>query len=236
MNRLAISKRVCVSLLGSALLVLSVGCPFGGISTPTDTTTRLQDSRIGLTIAGSTTTGTATVLAVLVDDRGRPVDLEDDQSIEVNDTELERDSDGRYSATVDISDSYVLRVREPTRGVEETTLATPTQFQITAPLSTDIVSLSGFTINWDQVNAAFDTTVRISQSVLGVDRSEEFGPSPDSGSQSVTSDDLVNWQHGGDITLTISVVKQARQTNVAGFENADVSVELTATVVTTPGP
>jgi hypothetical protein len=230
--------RHTLALIAILALVAGVaGCFFpGGGGVIPDTTSRLQDARIGLTIAGSRTTGEAIVLAVLVDDQGLPVDLEGEQAIEVNDQALTKSADGRYGATIPVAESYVLRVREPTRGVEETTLVTPALFEITSPLADAIVSLGGFTITWDQINAAFDTTIRVSQTVLGTDRMQTFGPAPDSGTQTVENSDLPNWQHGTGITMTISVTKQARQTNVAGFDNADVSVELTTTVVVTPGP
>lgn len=58
------TPRKNVSLALSGLLVtlslLVTGCPYGGLpggGGDGDTTSKLQDARIGLTIAGSTTTG-----------------------------------------------------------------------------------------------------------------------------------------------------------------------------------
>ena len=100
-------------------------------------------------ISQTSTDSQATVIATITDGDGNYVELSDDQAVAVNQRNLSGPgSNGQYTKTVPVSDNYTVTVTEPSRGVENTTIDAPADFEITSPTDGQGVSLSGFTLNW----------------------------------------------------------------------------------------
>src|SRR5690606_33268128 len=119
------------------------------------------------------------------------VRLEDGQQVAVNDEAL-RGTRGTFAAAVDAADVYTIQVTDPRRGTDETDIAEPPLFEITAPGDGGEASLSGFTIEWDGADDTFDVEVDIEQRLLGDRLTLALGPITDEGSVVVGSGDIAD--------------------------------------------
>jgi hypothetical protein len=180
---------------------------------------------------------TADVTATITDSLGRPVTLTSDRAVKVNDVSLSGpDADDEFTASVDAADQYKIKVVEPTRGIEETVIDTPTDFEITSPADHGAVSLSGFKLKWSRANSRLQVRIKLSQTFDGT-QTRNFGPYTDTGSREFTQEDLnPPFGHGGDLTLSITVTKINTTNNVNGFNSGTASVRLSTTRVARPGP
>lgn len=179
--------------------------------------------------------GDALVTASITDRYGRPVRLDDDQLVSINDVGLAGpDSAGQYTATVAAAAAYTITVREPTRGVESTVAAAPRAFRITAPADGGPASLSGFTLTWSAASSGLQAGVELRQTFAGTTQVEKFGPFVDTGSLILAAGDLRHFVQGAD--LLIAVTKVDTLAGIAGFESGTVSVRVAAVRVATPAP
>ena len=179
---------------------------------------------------------TADVTATITDSLGRPVTLTSDRAVKVNDVSLSGpDADDEFTASVDAADQYEIKVVEPTRGIEETVIDTPTDFEITSPADDGAVSLSGFTLKWSKANSRLQVRIKLSQTFDGT-QTRNFGPYTDTGSREFTQEDLTPFGHGGDLTLSITVTKINTTNDVNGFNSGTASLRLSTTRVARPGP
>ncbi len=177
----------------------------------------------------------ASVAARVTDRHGDTVEFGPDQGMSVNGVALTGpDGDGEYVASVPAAAQYVISVSEPTRGVFETTVDAPADFQITSPAAGATASLSGFQVSWSAAESGVQTTVELSQTLLGLGRLKTLGPVPDSGALDVSADDLRSFQQGTDLTVTVTRVNDSLA--VTGLRSAAVSVQRWASVSVVPGP
>lgn len=177
----------------------------------------------------------AEVSATITDSLGRAIDFDSGQAVEINGVELDGPSaSGQFTAEVDAADEYVVRVDEPTRGVENTTVVAPGEFAITSPAAGGGASLSGFTLTWSPADERYQVQMKFSQTIFGAREEAEFGPFTDTGSRTFNADDLQGFRQGAN--LTISVTRIHTVANVAGFKTGTASAGVTATVIATPEP
>ncbi|MBN2445992.1 MAG: hypothetical protein JXO22_04670 [Phycisphaerae bacterium] len=223
--------RATLLVTTSVVLCLGLGCSIS-IDTP-GSGTPLDETHLDMTIAGSVSTGQAEVDAKIT--AGWTIELDEGQAIYINGQVLTGpNSSNEYVATVTNATEYTIEVIDPTVGADVTTIAAPATFDITAPAAGAAASLSGFTVTWSDPDPAQDVLVTVSQSIFGVQRDREFGPFADTGSLTLSADNLRSFGQGAQ--LLISVTKIRERTGINGFQSADVSVELTRTVLVTPGP
>ena len=176
----------------------------------------------------------ADVLACFTDNYGRTITLQNGQSVAVNARTLTGPIGGYYARTVTAADSYTVTVNEPTRGVLDTAIASPGGFTITAPAAGEIVSLQGFTVSWSSPDPELDVGVTLSQTLLGQEQTEEFGPFADSGVCTFDDDDLISFGQGVNLNITVTRIRE--QLSIDGFNSGELSVEHARTVTATPGP
>lgn len=176
----------------------------------------------------------ADVMMELRDSRGRLVTLNEDQSISVGGRELMQDGPGALSATINAGNSYEIVVREPTRGVERTTISGPASFAVIDPPSGGDISLSGFTLRWSNAGANRAIRVRITQDIFDEVRSETFSRDADAGELELDVADLSEFVQGAD--LVIEVTKIAETDSVNGLGSALVNIERSVRRTATPTP
>ena len=228
------SVRAWIAICFGGSLCLALAC----YGLPTDgwtTTTELDRANCTMTIIESD--GQAEINARFTKSIGLQVELADDQSVAVNDTLLTGpDDDHKYIATIDQADQYVITVTEPTRGVETTTVEPPAAFEITSPADGQDASLSGFTVTWSNADAACSVLVRLTQSIFGQEYEFIGSALSDSGSFTLTADDLWEggFQQGADLTVMVTRIKEVSGIN--GFLTSQVSVARSQTVQLVPAP
>ncbi len=238
------ARGAVVLVLLATVVVLNPGVSCRIVPTPPDGNTNnnsggsfgvraaLDDTDATITIVQESGSSNATVSAAITDSRGRGVDLSDDQDVEVNGRSLQGEG-GDYERTVTAANEYTITVREPTRGVEQSTVTGPVAFAVISPASGESASLSGFTLTWSQRNANLQVRVRISQTIFNENRVENFGPFADTGELVLTLADLSDFRQGAD--LLIEVTKESRDATVDGFDSAEVTVMRSATRTVSPG-
>lgn len=214
---------VAVASLWCTGVTCTVTWPDDGIGS---TTKPLNQAHATISISRLAGASQVTATAVLEDDLGRTVVLDDDQAVRVNNTALSGPSGGQYSATLTAAGDYIVAVQEPTRGVEYTTVTSPADFTVSSPAAFDGVSLSGFTVTWSNASAQAQVIVELSQWLGGTRVVENFGPFSDTGTRSFDATDLRDFRQGA--TLTITITKFNTRSSIAGF----ASGTLQATVVT----
>lgn len=222
-------------LLSCLLLVVSMGqtCSINigvGGNTPLD---EADASIIISRIANNTSAAvSATIRSGFVGLR-----LGEDQEITVNGEKLnDTGFSGTFGATVDAASQYTVTVREPTRGIEDTTISEPADFEITSPGNGGVASLSGFTINWSNPNASLQVEVKLTQTLLDEQLELELDPFTDTGSVDISSTDIQNAGFGQGADLIIRVTKINERNSIGGFGQGVLQARLTKTSAATPGP
>jgi hypothetical protein len=166
---------------------------------------------------------------------GVPIALSDGQQLAVNDEPLTRvQGSFVYTASVALADTYVVSVTEPTRGVETTSVDGPAAFTITSPTAGQGASLSGFTISWSNADAALEVAVHVSQTILGQVHAFLDVLESDSGSFTLGTSDLSDFQQGADMTITVARSETVEGLN--GFSAARISLIRSESVEITPAP
>ncbi len=185
---------------------------------------------IGQTAGGVT----ADIDARITDSIGRTVIMQSDQAVLVNGTALGGPNyDGKYTVTIPAADQYTVTVREPTRGVQTTTIS-PTPFDITSPAVGAPASLSGFALAWSNVDPRLQTTIELSQTRGGYKRTQTFGPFADSGGYTFTAADLRYFVQGEN--LIIAVTKANTLGSIAGFHSGTLVSRVWAIRPVSPAP
>lgn len=196
--------------------------------------TPLNAARARITLSQDADSNQAVLTIVLRDDRNRAVLLGQDQAIEVNGLPVESVGSGRYERTLDASGAYEFTVREPTRGVERTTLNGPSAFEITQPIGGGPASLSGFTLSWSATDASLAIRVLLSQAVFDGTRTQTLRADSDAGSLSLSLSDLSQFVQGAD--LRVRLTKIATGGSVAGFASSMVELERSDEIAVSPAP
>lgn len=211
----------------AAVCTMLVGCGPGGSFTAT---IPLDQATGVLTIRQSSTE--TSILAVLTNSLGTPVELEDGQAVYVNAIALDETGiTGLYRATIELADSYTIRVHEPTRGVSTTEVIPPAAFEITSHADNAQASLSGFTLTWSNADPSLQVRIELQQNFNNTER--ELDPVTDSGTYTLSPDDLQGFQQGDNLVLTLI---KSGTTNVNGFDNGQVTVERSTQVILSPAP
>ncbi len=231
----AVTLLLAFSMGGSCSISISQGADddnngSGSSGTPLDQTT--------LTLSISRTVGDeeADVAATIKDSRSRSVTLTSGQAVEVNGATLDGPTGGVYDSEVAAASEYAVVVREPTIGVQTTTIASPADFEVTSHAENAGASLSGFTLEWSGADESQQVSIKLSQTAQGSTRSETFGPLTDDGSHTLAATDLSDFVHGTNVTLTIEITKTRSTTSINGVKAGTLSTELTATRTVVPRP
>ncbi len=163
--------------------------------------------------------------------------LGEDQRIRVNGRELTSTGpSGQYGALTDAAAQYIISVREPTRGIEETTVSPPLGFQITSPADGAAASLSGFTLQWTGADPDLLVRVKLTQILLDDPLKLDLGVFQDSGSVELTSAQLQDAGFGQGADLTVELTKINEFDDVAGFRSGAAHVRRTKSITVAPGP
>jgi hypothetical protein len=183
--------------------------------------TTLDQANATLTIVQEAGGSEADVTAELTDENGVTLELQGEQAVLVNGQALDGpDSDDVYTATIEADSEYVIAVREPTRGVEETTVDAPGDFEVTSPVEGGGAPLSGFTLEWSNPNNLLTVRIKISQTLFGETESVTFGPFTDTGSREFDVADLEPFRQGADLVITVTKINA--RASVSGFDTATV--------------
>ena len=201
---------------------------------PFSSRTPLDRVRAEIEINQDADANNATIRMVLRDGFSRLVQLSADQGIEIDGNALASVSTGVFERSLPIADSYSITVREPTRGVETSTITAPGPFGITSPALGGGASLSGFNLTWNGVNATLDVEVQLRQDVLDRVRTTVIEDEPDDGALALVLLDLEDFVQGAPLEIEFS--KVASQSSIAGFSSAEVTVRRTIGWSVTPGP
>ena len=227
-----------LALFGVAALAAAAACRItivpGDDDGPIGTRTPLDRVRAEVTISQDFGENEATVTAELTGGFGFAFSLSADQSIEVNNEELQPRGNGVYRATVPLADDYVITVREPTRGVEQTTVAGPPAFAIASPTSGSAASLSGFEVVWTGADDELEVEMSLSQTAFNRERTEEFGPVADEGQFELAAADLSPFVQGA--LLRIEVQKTSVSTAIAGLGTSTLRISRIEAVDVIPAP
>jgi hypothetical protein len=218
-------------------LALALVCMSGqvcGVRVNVNTGTTLDDASAIVTIRRTAGQPQATVEASFT--RGfANVNLTDEQSITINGEDFNR-TGSTFFASIDASSTYTLVVREPTRGVESTTVSEPGDFEITSPASGGTASLSGFIVEWTNADPNLQIEIRIAQTLLGDPKSLSIGPIGDTGAATITDAQIASAGFGQGAPLTIAVTRVNEETNVNGFASGILQVRLTKSTTANTGP
>jgi len=230
-------KRIimCITVLA---LCAGLRLEFSCVARPdgsNDDYVQLDDADADIRITRSITDAEAVVSAMIIDAAGHPVVLQDGQAVSVNTRALlGPDADGEYSRTVAAANEYKITVSEPTRGVQETTVASPAAFEITSPPADGTASLAGFALTWSNVDPSLKVTIDFRQVLLGQQKSQSFALAEDTGTATFTAADLADFQQGANIQIKVTKVRE--HAGIAGFNTATATVALSHTVSVVPGP
>jgi hypothetical protein len=171
------------------------------------------------------------VYAILLDDYGCPVELDDEQSLKVNSQELQGPSlSGGYVQSVDPAAEYVISVHDPTRGTDVTTVdAAP--FEITEPNDGAQVSLGGFTLSWSNADTNLKVVITLTQNVFE-EVVGKFKLNQDTGSKIFDQDDLTNFVTGADIIINVARIFE--RDSIAGFKTGELTYERSESISVEP--
>ena len=227
----------------TALLILVVGICSGATCTLQldddlfgDTSSYVALDKATATIIISELEGLdeAEVQARVTSQLGLTVQFQRDQAVSVNSQDLTGPDAGYYLGSVTAADTYTVTVSEPTRGVEETTIASSTGSQITSPTTGGDASLSGFTATWSNADPNLTVEITLRQTIFGDEISEQFGPFTDTGSQSFDDDDLKEFRQGADLLITLTRI--SGRSTINGFKTGTLTVRHYQTITVTPAP
>ncbi|MGE3180598.1 MAG: hypothetical protein AB7N71_03140 [Phycisphaerae bacterium] len=165
---------------------------------------------------------------------GAALILNEEQGIEVNGSALREESSGLYTREIDSADTYRFTVREPTRGVETTTISGPGAFSLLNPPRDGEASLSGFTVTWNGADPELDVVVRVSQTIFGDTATRTFTENSDVGALQLSAADLSDFVQGAD--LTIAVTKIHRGGSINGIGSTTIRIERTRSRTAVPAP
>ncbi|MFH1748636.1 MAG: hypothetical protein ABIG44_16495 [Planctomycetota bacterium] len=188
-----------------------------------------------ITITQTAAGAQAEVAARITDAFGFTVLLQDGQAVEVNTQALTGPGgDGYYRQTVPVANNYTITVNEPTRGVQDTTIASAAGFEIASPAAGATASLSGFTVTWSHADANLTVEVSLTQTLFGEVQTNDLGPFADTGTLTLTDDDLIDFAQGADLHITVT--RSIEQTGIAGFNSGTIIVQHAETIAVVPGP
>ena len=174
----------------------------------------------------------ASVAATIKSGSGASLTLAGGQSVSVNGQGLTGAS-GQYSRIVTVAETYTITVNEPTRGVEDTEIALPGAFAITSHAAEATASLSGFTLSWSNTDANLTVKIDLTQTIVGSQKTQSFGPFQDTGTQTFDPDDLRDFGQGANLLITVTKINERRGIN--GFNTGTLTTELSTTVSVVPG-
>ncbi len=195
----------------------------------------LDEASVEVTIRQVVDGESAAVTAVIETAGGSLIQLDEQQELEVNRVELTGPNGaGYYTAEIPVAREYTLTVTEPTRGVEETTVEAPAEFEITSPAFGGGASLSGFTLEWSNPEQGVQVRLTLSQTVFGDTQTKQLGPFTDSGQLVLTAADLRDFVQGEDLELTISKTRSER--DPAGVAQGALSVRVSLLWTLSPRP
>lgn len=218
-------------------LVVAIVCMSGqvcGVRVNVNTGTPLDEANAIVTVRRTAGQSQASVDASFT--RGfANVNLTDEQSITINGEEFNR-TGSTFFASIDGNSTYTLVVREPTRGVESTTVNEPGDFDITSPPSGGTASLSGFTVEWTNADPNLQVEIRLVQTLLGEPKSLSVGPIGDTGAATISDADIANAGFGQGAQMTITLTRVAQSTTVNGFASGVMQVRLTKSTTVNAGP
>lgn len=218
-------------------LAVALVCMSGqtcGVNVNVNTGTPLDEANAIVTIRRTAGQPQATVDASFTKGFAN-VNLTEEQSITINGEDFNR-TGSTFFASVDANSTYTLVVREPTRGVESTTVVEPSEFEITSPGAGGTASLSGFTIEWSNPDPSLQVEIRLSQTLLGSPKSTSVGPIGDTGMATITDAQIAQAGFGQGAQLTISLTRVAQTTEVNGFASGTMQVRLTKSIAVNTGP
>lgn len=223
-------KRILLAVLACGVCT-GVSCRMGG-----DTYISLDNADARITITQSAGSADANAVASITRLGGAVVVvLEEGQGVAINGQSLTGpDASGVYARTIPAAETYTIRVSEPTRGVDETTAASPAAFEITSPAAGGTASLAGFAVAWSGADPGLTTAVRITQVIQNQERRKTFGPFTDTGGLTLSHTDLVDFGQG--VSMLIEVMKIREQTGIAGFRSGTIRMERSRAVTVQPGP
>jgi hypothetical protein len=223
-----------LALVTAVLAATLAGCDFS-INIGDDTETPLDQATAIIDIVASADSGSAEVTARVTGRFGGTVALTDTRAIFVNDQRLSGPNGrGEYVATIDGASSYVIRVAEPSRGIEETTVTAPAAFDVTSPTAGGPLSLSGATLAWGPADPTLDFEVEMQQTLFSALHRARFGPFPDAGSLTLSAENLRTFRQGADLIVTIT--RSQARSGLAGLQSATVTTAVSRTVIATPAP
>ncbi len=227
------TKRLCLLGLVLPVCVASTCTISGDIRFVSTDTLDVAEADITISQTGDGTQ--ATVEATIRLDALTYVTLQDGQSVEVGGEELTRSSaTGEYRGSIATAAQYTVTVREPTRGVQDTTISAPGDFAITSPEDGGSASLSGFTVSWSNADADLKVEVTISQRLLGEDLTLTLAEGVDTGSIAVTAARIADAGFGQGVDLTISVTKINELDAINGFGDGTLQSRLTQSITAEP--
>ena len=227
----------------TALLVLIAGictgatCSFqldDGLFGGSSSYVPLDDADATIVISELTGLDEADVEARITSRFGLTVEFEREQAVAVNSQDLSGPDDGYYLGTVATTANYTVTVTEPTRGVEETTIASSAGAEITSPASGAAASLSGFTLTWSNADPNLTVEITLRQTIFGDEITEQFGPFTDTGSQSFDDGDLKEFRQGADLLITLTRINE--RSTIDGFKTGTLMVRHYQTIAVTPDP
>lgn len=228
--RTAILSLACGLCLGVSCTITGPGDGLG----IGQTALPLDQATATVFIQRTTGGAAASVTAYLSDRYGRTVVLGEEQEVSVSGQSLSGpDALGQYGAAVAVSDTYSITVREPTRGVQTTTITPPADFEINSPAEGGSPSLLGFTLAWTNPQDGVEVRIVLTQTFGGSTDQESFGPFVDGGSRTFTDADLREFVQG--MPLSIELTKSVVQSSVAGFSSSSVTAQVVATRSILPG-
>jgi hypothetical protein len=179
--------------------------------------------------------GMEALVVASVSDAGCPLMLEEGQGISVNGHMLSGPSPSQtYVAAVPASDSFTIRINEPTRGVSETVIDMPF-FDIQTPAPGQVVSITSLTIAWTNSDPELGVRVTLRQVLQNLETTRSFGPYTDTGSLTLTPADFSTaFRQGADLSITVTRINTRPAIN--GLRSGTVTAELSRTVTVTPAP
>jgi len=194
----------------------------------------LDDASAEITIRSVAGDDAVDVTARIRDRLGLTVWLQREQAVAVNSLELLGPTGGLYRRSLPAAGQYVVTVREPTRGVEETLVTAPPELRILEPTPGGAVSLSGFTLRWSDADPGQNVTVTLTQVLFGSERRKTFGSLSDTGSRALGAGDLAVFRQGAD--LLIEITRRSNPASLAGFRSGSLVFEQSDNIAVSPGP
>ncbi len=208
--------------------------PDGTIFPPGSSSAALDRATADILIVELIGDSEAEVLATIKDTLERTVELGDGRSVEIDDLVLADPQAGVFAGTLPADSTYTLTVREPTRGVETTTLTPPGDFAVTSPAAEGDASLSGFTLSWSDADANAMVEIEFQQTFAGETEAAEFGPFVDEGQRELSAADLRDFVQGADLIVTVTKIREIG--SLAGFASGTATLRKSVVHVVEPRP